>query len=624
MEKDLTTIDDLKEELPIRWAQEEPAEFLQKFVAKLQYLNQLLSQNSYVRGTSKVLNYIIKDATSNTMVLLAGMTGTGKTHLINALLRRPIMSPKIEVTTAVNSIICYGEKEEVRAHFLDGQIASFDIYKVELFTSLNTSSAKILREGLDFIEIFVRNDLLKMVTLIDTTPLQLSGNETAYIKETILNRADDVFWIFKYGQEIVPEEIKLIEKLNGKNVIPLGVLNGIDLSDVNENNPIIEYEEQLSKHVREIIGVSAKDALESLQDHDDEKWQKSQMDLLLKELEKTANNHAKRLAYITERFIHWLKRFQTELEIIQEREPYYTSYLNLKEYVENLDGMELREAAQNKHLIELTTLYKRQSIVFKQVSTLYQLIQVIEAKPFSENQDIVSFKNQAKQYLSSVREYRKLYQEYNNLYQLVDKKHQKINGMVLLKHIFGKHDGNEYFKEQIEKLNEQQQHIEKKYHVLKSEEQELLNSFKDVKKRLNQLVLNQLASISKDFSTIEFQRHSQNSKIQNAIIKLESFDNIVEAQAFIIKFVNDYVLKEEFILTKDEKNQLEHTLQVIKNVNFDYQTYINQCQQVKPLSNGEIQSMVEEKNPFCPLEMTEDDVRTQFEEPPKLVEVNNK
>lgn len=624
MEKDLTTIDDLKEELPIRWAQEEPAEFLQKFVAKLQYLNQLLSQNSYVRGTSKVLNYIIKDATSNTMVLLAGMTGTGKTHLINALLRRPIMSPKIEVTTAVNSIICYGEKEEVRAHFLDGQIASFDIDKVELFTSLNTSSAKILREGLDFIEIFVRNDLLKMITLIDTTPLQLSGNETAYIKETILNRADDVFWIFKYGQEIVPEEIKLIEKLNKKNVIPLGVLNGIDLRDVNANNQMIEYEDQLSKFVREIIGVSAKDALESMQDHDDEKWQKSQMDLLLKELEKTANNHSKRLAYITERFIHWLKRFQTELEIIQEREPYYTSYSTLKEYVENLDGMELREAAQNENLIELTTLYKRQSIVFKQVSTLYQLIQVIEAKPFSENQDIISFKNQAKQYLSSVREYRKLLQEYNSLYQLVDKKHRKINGMALLKNIFGKHEGNEYFKEQIEKLNEQQQHIEKKYHVLKSEEQELLNSFNDVKNRLNQLVQNQLASISKDFSTIEFQRHSQNSKIQNAIIKLEGFDNIVEAQAFIMKFVNDYVLKEDFILTKDEKKQLEHTLQVIKNVNFDYQTYINQCQQVKPLSNVEIQSMVEEENPFYPLEMSEDDVQTQFEEPPKLVEINNK
>ncbi|HWI49392.1 MAG TPA: hypothetical protein VNU45_14330, partial [Rummeliibacillus sp.] len=538
--------------------------------------------------------------------------------------RRPIMSPKIEVTTAVNSIICYGEKEEVRAHFLDGQVASFDIDKVELFTALDTSSAKILREGLDFIEIFVQNDLLKMITLIDTTPLQISGNESAYIKETILNRADDVFWIFKYGQKIVPEEIKLIEKLNRKNIIPLGVLNGIDLRDVNANNQMIEYEDQLSKYVREIIGVSAKDALESIHNHDDEKWQKSEMQLFIKELEKTANNHVKRLAYITERFIHWLKRFQTELEIIQEREPYYTSYSILKEYVENLDGIELREAAQNEHLTELTSLYKNQSIVFKQVSTLYQLIQVIETKPFKEDRGIIAFKNQAKQYLSSVREYRKLYQEYNNQYQLVDKKHQKINGMALLKHIFGKHDENEYFKEQIEKLNEQQQHIEKKYHVLKSEEQELLNSFMDVKERLNQLVQNQLASISKDFSTIEFQRHSQNSKVQNAIIKLEGFDNIVEAQSFIVKFVNDYVLKEEFILTKEEKKQLEHTLQVIKSVNLDYQTYINQCQQMKPLNTDGIQSMVEEKNPFYPLKMTEDDVRTQFEEPPKLVEIDNK
>lgn len=623
MEKDLTTINDLKEELPIRWAQEEPAEFLQKFVAKLQYLNQILSHNSYIRETSKVLNYIIKDATNNTMVLLAGMTGTGKTSLINALLRRPIMSPKIEVATAVNSIICYGEKEEVCAHFLDGQIASFDIDKVELFTALDTSSARILREGLDFIEIFIQNDLLKLITLIDTTPLQLSGNETAYIKESILNRADDIFWIFKYGQEIAPEEIKLIEKLNRKNIIPVAIVNGSDLIEEKDTKQSILYEEQLAKHVREIIEVSAKEALEAIEENNRDKWQKSQLDQLLKELEKTANNHAKRLAYITVRFIHWLKRFQTELEIIPEREPYSTSYSVLKEYVENLDGIEVREAAQNEHVVELSALYKKQSAIFKEVGTLYQLIQLIETKPFSDHQDINTFIHQAKHYLTSTREYRKLYQEYHSLYEVVDKKHQKINGIALLKNIFGKHDESDYFKEQIEKLNDMQQQITQKYNVLKLEEQELLSSFIDIKKRLNDFVQNQLKSISKDFSTIEFQRHSQNSKIQNAIVKLEGFNSILEAQSFIIKFVNDYVLVEDFILTKEEKKQLERTIQGIKNVNLDYQRYIQKYQEAKPISNEKIQAIVQERNPFYPLKISENDIRAKLEEPPEVLEVNS-
>ncbi|MGG0655439.1 dynamin family protein [Rummeliibacillus pycnus] len=623
MNKDLTAIDDLKEEIPIHWSSEETGDFLQNFVAKLQYLNELLSQNSYVKETAKVLNYIIKDATNSTMVLLAGMTGTGKTSLVNALLRRPIMSHNLKVTTAVNSIICFGEKEEVRAHFLDGQVATFDIDKVELFTTLDTSSAQILREGLDFIEIYLRNDLLKMITLIDTTPLHVSGNESAYIKETILNRADDVFWIFKYGQKIEPAEIKLLEKLKGNNVIPIGILNGIDLIDGNTDVEISMYEEQVSKYIRKVVGVSAKEASEAILEENNEKWIQSQMDLLLSELEKTANNHAKRLSYITERFLHWLKRFQTEIEIIKEREPYFTSYSVIKGYVEDLENIEIREVEQNKHLVELVSLYEKQSIVFKEVGTLYQLLKEINTKPFSDKHEIITFKEQAEHYLSSVREYRKLHHEYDVEYQEIDKKHRKINGMSLLKNIFGKRDEDTYFKEKIELLNEKQQKLEKEYDLLKLEEEKLSNLFNDTKELLNQVVQNKLASFSKEFTTIEFQRNSQNSKIQFAIKKLEGFDSIVEAQSFIMKFVNDYVLLDDFIMSKEEKKQLEHTLEIIKNANFDYQTYIDQYQQASPLSNNKIQSMVAEKNPFYPLEMTVDDMVAHYEEPPKLVKINN-
>ena len=58
-----------------------------------------------------------------------------------------------------------------------------------------------------------------MVTLIDTTPIQVSGSESAYLKETILNRADDVFWIFKHGNPIIPAELNLLKKLKDKKII---------------------------------------------------------------------------------------------------------------------------------------------------------------------------------------------------------------------------------------------------------------------------------------------------------------------------------------------------------------------------------------------------------------------
>lgn len=618
------TINDLKEELQVvRWEYEKPAEFLQKFVAKLKYLNKLLSKNSYVRETTKVLKYIIQDASNNTIVLFAGMTDSGKTSLVNALLKRTILSTNVAVATEVNTIICYGEKEKVCAHFLDGQIALFDINQVELFTSLETSSAKILRDSLDFIEIYVQNDLLKMVTLIDTTPLQISGNDTAYIKESILNRADDIFWIFKYGLPIVPEELKLLEKIKGKNIVPLGILNGLDLIDLDQEDSISSYEEQVSSYVRDLICISSKEALESVSlKNNDEKWQHSQIDLVIKELEKTANNQAKRLAYLTERFIHWLKRFQTEIEIIPEREPYQTSFLTLKEYVEHFEERQAIEAAQNSYLLELSVKYERQSTVFKEIDTLFQLIQVIESKPFCDNTQLFTFNSQAKQYLLRVREYRKLRQAYTHIYKLLDKKHQKVNGSILLKFIFGKRQENEYFVDQIEKLNERQQILEKKYRLLKIEEEKLLQSFKQAKDILNKVAQEQLTLILKDFSTIEFHRNTENAKIQTAIKKLKGFDSIVEAQRFILKFVGDYVLKEGYILTKKEKMKLQDLLQAIENTVFDYPTYIEQYEQMGPINNIELQKMVIEKNPFYSCHMTEDHIRVQLDEPPKLLNLD--
>lgn len=611
-------IADLKEKLPIRWEDDKLADFLQNFVEKLTYLNTLLSQNSYVKETNKILKYIIQDATNSTMVLLAGMTGNGKTTLVNALLKRTIFS-SMEVATEVNTIICYGEKEEVRAHFLDGQVATFDMDKVELFTVLDTSSAKLLRESLDFIEIFICNDLLKMVTLIDTTPIQVSGSESAYLKETILNRADDVFWIFKHGNPIIPAELNLLKKLKEKKIVPLGILNGLDLMGLNEQAIIASYESQLSDHVRDIVCISSKEAFDSLSANDDEQWNNSQIELVIKELEKTANNQAKRLSYLQERFIHWLKRFQTEIEIIPEREPYCSSLLILKEYIENFDMRQITEAAQNQYFSELTEQYKIHSEKFKNVETLYQLIQVMDDKLFNKHRPIISFVQQAKDYLTKIRDYRKILQEYEALYELVDKKHQKTNGMKLLKYIFKNGNDEVYFVEKIEILNEQQQILERKYHLLKLEEEKLLESFIKVKDLLNNIVQEKLSWILKDCSTIALQRKSENAQIQNAIAKLKGFNSIVEAKNFIIKFVNDCVLTDGINLTEEEEIKLQETLQTIESVEFEYPSYIRQYEQIKPMTNDQFQTMVAEENPFYPLKITEDNILIELEEPPEIL-----
>ena len=309
--------------------------------------------------------------------------------------------------------------------------------------------------------------------------------------------------------------------------------------------------------------------------------------------------------------------------MIPEREPYDTSLLTLKQYVENIDRIHTKEAAQNEHLVEVISTYKKQSAVFQEIATLYQLIQLIETKPFQEIHEASLFKTRAEQYLASAREYRKQLNAYKKTYEVIDKKHRKITGKNLLNFILGKRKEDAYFTQQIQQLNEQQEILEKKHHLVKLQENQLFSSFNEVQKQLNQFVQNQLEHLTKDFSTIEFQRQKDTDNLQNAIKKLEGFDSIKEARIFLLKLINDYVLNDEFILTKDEKNQLEHSIERIGQVNLDYATYIEQYKQLQPMNHEQIQTLVKEKHPYYPLQLTLDDIRVEIEEPPQKVELND-
>ena len=249
---------------------------LPQFVDQLRHLYGIIVQNTYVKDTAKHLNRIIQDANNQTMILIVGKERVGKTTLVNGLLGREILSVDDQHPTSVNTFIRYGEQEEIKAYFLDGVVAVFDLSKLELLTTGDTFASQILREHLDYLEVYLKNDLLKSVTIIDSVSLEAGGGEMAYFSEALMNRVDEIFWVLRAGSMAMDAELLLIETLKNKGVEPLCVINGID--DEEHATAFMDSEQQRIGHLMsDFIGISAINALVAKQTDSHELWQKVSM-----------------------------------------------------------------------------------------------------------------------------------------------------------------------------------------------------------------------------------------------------------------------------------------------------------------------------------------------------------
>lgn len=169
---------------------------LPQLVDKLRKLHGILIQNTYIKDTSKHLDRIIQDANNQTMVLIVGKERVGKTTVVNGLLGRALLSVNDRNPTGVNTFLRYGEREQIKAFFLDGVIAVFDINKLELLTTGDSFASQILREHLDYLEVYVKHDLLKSVTIIDAVSLEAGNGAKAYFSESLINRVDEFFGFY--------------------------------------------------------------------------------------------------------------------------------------------------------------------------------------------------------------------------------------------------------------------------------------------------------------------------------------------------------------------------------------------------------------------------------------------
>lgn len=593
---------------------------LPQFVDQLRHLYGIIVQNTYVKDTAKHLNRIIQDANNQTMILIVGKERVGKTTLVNGLLGREILSVDDQHPTSVNTFIRYGEQEEIKAYFLDGVVAVFDLSKLELLTTGDTFASQILREHLDYLEVYLKNDLLKSVTIIDSVSLEAGGGEMAYFSEALMNRVDEIFWVLRAGSMAMDAELLLIETLKNKGVEPLCVINGID--DEEHATAFMDSEQQRIGHLMsDFIGISAINALVAKQTDSHELWQKSQYDQLIAHIHRVAENSDKKTYAILIRFLQWLERFRFELTVIPQRDPFQSAVENIEKYAGDTQYEYSRYQRDLAIVKEYEQEYEQVANTFKQVQTLYQLLQTIAQHDYLHDSKVEEFTEIAVHYQQMLREYRNMHSEYLREYERLDAQHKKIHGKGLMKAFFGQHTQNEFFKERVQKLNEQQEVCVAQYAKVQQAEVSMLQVIRDTQPFLIDLVKVRMSRIEQKVQKLNQQRAKDKRQLKRYAEKLNEFSCLIEAQGYIKEHLQPFLMNEQMPLKSKDIAMLEETVQAILAIDLSNNGLLARSQMNNKMESIAIPFEVQEKYPLQMLDLREEDVKSNDipEIPKKLV-----
>ncbi|MEY2367031.1 dynamin family protein [Lysinibacillus capsici] len=593
---------------------------LPQFVDQLRHLYGIIVQNTYVKDTAKHLNRIIQDANNQTMILIVGKERVGKTTLVNGLLGREILSVDDQHPTSVNTFIRYGEQEEIKAYFLDGVVAVFDLSKLELLTTGDTFASQILREHLDYLEVYLKNDLLKSVTIIDSVSLEAGGGEMAYFSEALMNRVDEIFWVLRADSMAMDAELLLIETLKNKGVEPLCVINGID--DEEHATAFMDSEQQRIGHLMsDFIGISAINALVAKQTDSHELWQKSQYDQLIAHIHRVAENSDKKTYAILIRFLQWLERFRFELTVIPQRDPFQSAVENIEKYAGDTQYEYSRYQRDLAIVKEYEQEYEQVANTFKQVQTLYQLLQTIAQHDYLHDSKVEEFTEIAVHYQQMLREYRNMHSEYLREYERLDAQHKKIHGKGLMKAFFGQHTQNEFFKERVQKLNEQQEVCVAQYAKVQQAEVSMLQAIRDTQPFLIDLVKVRMSRIEQKVQKLNQQRAKDKRQLKRYAEKLNEFSCLIEAQGYIKEHLQPFLMNEQMPLKSKDIAMLEETVQAILAIDLSNNGLLARSQMNNKMESIAIPFEVREKYPLQMLDLREEDVKSNDipEIPKKLV-----
>lgn len=538
--------------------------FFDQLVSQLIQLHRIVAKSSYVKRSAQILNVLIDDATQPQKVLIIGRNSERQSAFINAQLNRPLMSLIVENTVISTSIIRYGHEEKLTAHFLDGQIASFDLSHLPLFTSTHSEGAHILQEGLDYVDVFLNEPLLKNVSLIDVPTIPT--DRAIFIQPSILRRADDIYWLLEDEQLTSPEK-RLLKRLNNMGFEPLAVSEKqLQLQDDMFRDVIVQsFEERAT------------------------------------ELETQSLFQSQRISKIIDRLLHWLDRFYMEVTNLMQRDPYLEARRQLEREIAQLDEGPSHDNEDFEGFKQRATRIVHQ---YNKAQTIYQFVQFIKQNTFIDDESIVSFVGVGNQYLEEAHYYRRLQQRYAEVKVELETLERKSRSKLML---------NLFTKEHTDKL----QRIRSEEPVLR---EQLIDAYKRTKHleeqvqaalptlmpRVHQFVENEVSRIKQEVGKLQLETPKGPTKRFKAVQRLKRFDVLAEAQMFLNDLLATFAEPIQQYLNERQRKHLEQSTANVASLTFDYHHVIEVALKLPEQSTSKYALQLE------PLEMYPLNIDTAF------------
>lgn len=238
---------------------------LKAIANNLKDVRQQVSEHQEFKNALESLDELILNVNAPLNIMVMGEFSTGKSTFINAILKKEVVKMNSLPTTAVITKLCYGAKDKLIVHFKNGTNKEYNSLEFERLTATEEGETNEFHKTIDYVERLLPIDALKFMTIIDSPGTNAIRKEDEATTYRFINNVDTIFSLYAADQLDKQSENILLSSLNDR-LKPIAIINKID--DLNEEEDddidviIAEQKEKWKDKVQEIIGVSAKMALE--------------------------------------------------------------------------------------------------------------------------------------------------------------------------------------------------------------------------------------------------------------------------------------------------------------------------------------------------------------------------
>ncbi len=263
---------------------------LNVIVKELRDAKKVLQGTEDLVASVKLMDEMIDRVEEPLMVMVMGEFSTGKSTFINALVGEKVTAVAATPTTAVITKLCYGIRDTILVHFLNGEVkeySSADFAKLTAQEGLKGADA--IHANIDYVERKMPLAVLRDITVIDSPGMNaiVEGHQEA--TQHFIKNADTVLWMFSVDKALSKTEQRAMERLNSR-LKPVAIINKMDQFDEEEEECTEEefirgIQNKLKDKVSAVIGMSAMLAMKGKKENNPALIQASNIAALQKVLE---------------------------------------------------------------------------------------------------------------------------------------------------------------------------------------------------------------------------------------------------------------------------------------------------------------------------------------------------